>query len=69
MQQIARKKTNVERKRLESELELALMVEKLQELRSIRVQKMKKQDPYLNTDASTMSPFEHGEVSVLDNGG
>jgi hypothetical protein len=26
-------------------------------------------DPYLNTDASTMSPFEHGEVSVLDNGG
>ncbi|KAL5669961.1 hypothetical protein ACJX0J_022182, partial [Zea mays] len=59
MQQIARKKTNVERKRLESELELALMVEKLQELRSIRVQKMKKQDPYLNTDASTMSPFEH----------
>ncbi|AQK80060.1 hypothetical protein ZEAMMB73_Zm00001d035984 [Zea mays] len=25
-------------------------------------------DPYLNTDASTMSPFEHDEVSVLDNG-
>jgi hypothetical protein len=29
-------------------------------------------DPYLNTDTGTMSPFEHGEVSVLDfldNGG
>ncbi|CAD6256604.1 unnamed protein product [Miscanthus lutarioriparius] len=47
MQQIARKKANEERKRLESELELALMVEKLQELRSIRVQKMKKQGHFL----------------------
>ncbi|CAL4966136.1 unnamed protein product [Urochloa decumbens] len=47
MQQIARKKVNEERKRLESELELALMVEKLQELRSIRVQKMKKQGHFL----------------------
>ncbi|GMH02416.1 hypothetical protein Nepgr_004255 [Nepenthes gracilis] len=26
-------------------------------------------DPYLNTDAGTMSPFEHGEVYVLDDGG
>ncbi|KAL3849296.1 hypothetical protein ACJIZ3_011178 [Penstemon smallii] len=26
-------------------------------------------DPYLNTDAGTMSPFEHGEVHVLDDGG
>ncbi|KAM6599112.1 hypothetical protein CsatA_018721 [Cannabis sativa] len=26
-------------------------------------------DPYLNTDAGTMSPFEHGEVFVLDDGG
>ncbi|RYR27391.1 hypothetical protein Ahy_B01g051430 isoform D [Arachis hypogaea] len=25
--------------------------------------------PYLNTDAGTMSPFEHGEVFVLDDGG
>ena len=23
-------------------------------------------DPYLNVDAGTMSPFEHGEVFVLD---
>ena len=23
-------------------------------------------DPYLNSDAGTMSPFEHGEVFVLD---
>ncbi|WZZ42376.1 hypothetical protein YC2023_038635 [Brassica napus] len=26
-------------------------------------------DPYLNTDAGTMSPFEHGEVFVLHDGG
>ena len=26
-------------------------------------------DPYLNTDAGTLSPFEHGEVFVLDDGG
>ncbi|KAL8170280.1 hypothetical protein V2J09_022084 [Rumex salicifolius] len=26
-------------------------------------------DPYLNVDAGTMSPFEHGEVYVLDDGG
>lgn len=25
-------------------------------------------DPYLNVDAGTMSPFEHGEVYVLDDG-
>ncbi len=26
-------------------------------------------DPYLNSDAGTMNPFEHGEVYVLDDGG
>lgn len=26
-------------------------------------------DPYLNIDAGTMSPFEHGEVFVLNDGG
>lgn len=26
-------------------------------------------DPYLNCDAGTMSPFQHGEVFVLDDGG
>ena len=26
-------------------------------------------DPYLNIDAGTFSPFEHGEVFVLDDGG
>jgi CTP synthase len=26
-------------------------------------------DPYLNVDAGTMSPFEHGETFVLDDGG
>jgi len=29
---------------------------------------MTKIDPYLNIDAGTMSPFEHGEVFVLDDG-
>ena len=26
-------------------------------------------DPYLNCDAGTMSPFQHGEVFVLEDGG
>src|SRR5271170_5580603 len=26
-------------------------------------------DPYINIDAGTISPFEHGEVFVLDDGG
>lgn len=26
-------------------------------------------DPYLNVDAGTMSPFEHGKVFVTDDGG
>jgi len=33
----------------------------------VRVTAMKI-DPYLNVDAGTMSPFEHGEVFVLDDG-
>ena len=28
-----------------------------------------KVDPYLNIDAGTMNPYEHGEVYVLDDGG
>ena len=28
-----------------------------------------KVDPYLNIDAGTFSPYEHGEVYVLDDGG
>ena len=30
---------------------------------------MVKIDPYINVDAGTMSPYEHGEVFVLDDGG
>ena len=30
---------------------------------------MIKIDPYLNVDAGTMSPYEHGEVFILDDGG
>ncbi len=26
-------------------------------------------DPYLNLDAGTMSPYEHGEVFILEDGG
>jgi len=26
-------------------------------------------DPYLNCDAGTMNPFQHGEVFVLEDGG
>ncbi|NUQ36112.1 MAG: CTP synthase, partial [Planctomycetaceae bacterium] len=32
----------------------------------IRIQKL---DPYINVDAGTMNPFQHGEVYVLDDGG
>ncbi|KAK9104927.1 hypothetical protein Scep_021771 [Stephania cephalantha] len=47
MKQIAKSKTEEEKRRLESELELVLVVEKLQELRSIRIQKLKKQGHFL----------------------
>ncbi|CAH9085529.1 unnamed protein product [Cuscuta epithymum] len=47
MKEIAKLKEKEERKTLGSELELALMVEKLQELRSIRIQKLKKQGRFL----------------------
>ncbi|KAG0454674.1 hypothetical protein HPP92_023966 [Vanilla planifolia] len=47
MKSIAKLKASEERKRLESELELVFVVEKLQELRSIRIQKLKKQGHFL----------------------
>ena len=40
----------------------------LLERRGLRVL-MQKFDPYLNVDPGTMSPFQHGEVYVLDDGG
>jgi CTP synthase len=39
----------------------------LLEQRGLRV-RMQKFDPYLNVDPGTMSPFQHGEVYVLDDG-
>jgi len=39
----------------------------LMEHRGLRVL-MQKFDPYLNVDPGTMSPFQHGEVYVLDDG-
>jgi CTP synthase len=39
----------------------------LLELRGLKVI-MQKFDPYLNVDPGTMSPFQHGEVYVLDDG-
>ena len=32
---------------------------------SVRMQKL---DPYINVDPGTMSPYQHGEVYVLDDG-
>src|SRR2546426_1997617 len=39
----------------------------LLERRGLRV-RLQKFDPYLNVDPGTMSPFQHGEVYVLDDG-
>lgn len=39
----------------------------LLELRGLKVA-MQKVDPYLNVDAGTMSPYQHGEVFVTDDG-
>lgn len=47
MKEVAKLKAKEERKKLESELEQVLIVEKLQELRSIRIQKLKKQGHFL----------------------
>lgn len=47
MKEIAKIKAKEERRKFESELELVLTVEKLQELRSIRIQKLKKQGHFL----------------------
>ncbi|HTA16251.1 MAG TPA: CTP synthetase, partial [bacterium] len=35
--------------------------------RGLKVQNMKL-DPYINVDPGTMSPFQHGEVFVTDDG-
>ncbi|XP_071911921.1 U11/U12 small nuclear ribonucleoprotein 59 kDa protein [Coffea arabica] len=47
LKEIAKLKAKEEKKTLESELELMLIVEKLQELRSLRIQKLKKQGHFL----------------------
>ncbi|KAK9279487.1 hypothetical protein L1049_013166 [Liquidambar formosana] len=47
MKEIAKLKAKEDRQKLESELELVLMVEKLQELRSLRIEKLKKQGHFL----------------------
>ena len=39
----------------------------LLEARGMKVQMMKL-DPYINVDPGTMSPFQHGEVFVTDDG-
>src|SRR5207247_4477069 len=39
----------------------------LLERRGLRV-RLQKMDPYLNVDPGTMSPYQHGEVYVLDDG-
>src|SRR3990170_5768176 len=42
---------------------IALLLER----RGLRI-RMQKLDPYLNVDPGTMSPYQHGEVYVLDDG-
>ena len=39
----------------------------LLEQRGLRV-RLQKFDPYINVDPGTMSPYQHGEVYVLDDG-
>ena len=39
----------------------------LMEARGLKVS-MQKMDPYINVDPGTMSPFQHGEVFVTDDG-
>ena len=39
----------------------------LLERRGLRV-RLQKLDPYINVDPGTMSPYQHGEVYVLDDG-
>src|SRR3954469_1204570 len=39
----------------------------LLQLRGYRV-RLRKLDPYLNVDPGTMSPYQHGEVFVTDDG-
>src|SRR5258706_1410676 len=39
----------------------------LLERRGLRV-RMQKLDPYINVDPGTMSPYQHGEVYVLEDG-
>lgn len=46
----------------------ASSIGRLLESRGLAVSAIKV-DPYLNIDAGTMNPFEHGEVYVLDDGG
>ena len=45
----------------------AASIAMLLERRGLRV-RMQKLDPYLNVDPGTMSPYQHGEVYVLDDG-
>src|SRR5437899_1045357 len=40
----------------------------LLEARGYRVT-LQKMDPYINVDAGTMSPYQHGDVFVTDDGG
>ena len=46
----------------------AACIGSLLEARGFRVT-LQKMDPYINVDAGTMSPYQHGEVYVTDDGG
>ncbi|MGZ4381047.1 MAG: CTP synthase, partial [Gaiellaceae bacterium] len=46
---------------------VAASLGRLLKARGLRVQ-VQKFDPYLNVDPGTMSPFQHGEVFVTEDG-
>jgi CTP synthase len=46
----------------------AASIGSLLEARGFRVT-LQKMDPYINVDAGTLSPYQHGEVFVTDDGG
>ncbi|RZC85033.1 hypothetical protein C5167_047818 [Papaver somniferum] len=66
MKEIAKVKANEERKKLESELEMVLIVEKLQELRSIRIQKLKKQGNFSSRLLYCYSDDEKSNLNIID---
>ncbi|CAN8284485.1 unnamed protein product [Cochlearia groenlandica] len=67
MKAIEKVKAKRERRRLEPELELALIVEELQELRSLRIQKLKKQGHFLPEEDDKFFESVRAAVELEEN--